>query len=462
MTESPEEPADATRRKLVEMEDRYRALFERSRDCVYVLDFSGRFLDANQASLDLLGYGREDIPRITLTALLPPEELPNALRAMSDAARTGSATGEFRLRRKDGSIVTVDIAASAVYVDGQPHSVQGIARDVTERKHAEEALRESEARYRLMVEQSISGFYVIEGGRFRYANRRTAQIHGYASGEEMIGRPVLDFVAERDRNRVDEDLRRRLAGEVDSVSHTFIGLRKDGSEVEIGAHGTRIGSNGRAAVMGLMQDISEARQAEREIQRHVTQLERAMRGTIATVTVMGELRDPYTRGHERRVGDIAAAIAAEMGLDTEAVEGVRIAGCLHDVGKIAVNASILQKPGPLDEAELEQIRVHPVAGARLIQDVADFQPALPYVLHHHERWDGTGYPHRLRGERIPLEARVLGVADAFDAMTSRRPYRPALSVEQALAELERCAGTQFDPSLARTFVQCWRCGAIAA
>jgi len=183
---------------------------------------------------------------------------------------------------------------------------------------------------------------------------------------------------------------------------------------------------------------------------------------LATFSAALEARDPYLRGHSARVTLFAEGLARTLGWTDRRLDVLRLGGSLHDVGKIAVNASILQKPGPLDEAELEQIRVHPVAGARLIQDVADFQPALPYVLHHHERWDGTGYPHRLRGERIPLEARVLGVADAFDAMTSRRPYRPALSVEQALAELQRCAGTQFDPSLARTFVQCWRCGAIAA
>ena len=122
---------------------------------------------------------------------------------------------------------------------------------------------------------------------------------------------------------------------------------------------------------------------------------------------------------------------------------------------------MLRKPGALTEDELGQIRTHPVAGARLIEGFEDFRPALPYVLHHHERWDGAGYPDRLAGEEIPIEARLLGVADAFDAMTSDRSYRPALSVEQALAELERCAGSQFDPELAETFVDGWRSGDIA-
>jgi HD-GYP domain-containing protein (c-di-GMP phosphodiesterase class II) len=133
---------------------------------------------------------------------------------------------------------------------------------------------------------------------------------------------------------------------------------------------------------------------------------------------------------------------------------------LHDVGKIAVDAGILRKPGPLTEAELAHIRIHPVAGARLIDGVADLLPALPYVLHHHERWDGNGYPEGRAAETIPVEARLLGVADAFDAMTSHRPYRRALTVERALAEVKRCAGTQFDPELARAFVDAWESGEI--
>lgn len=151
-----------------------------------------------------------------------------------------------------------------------------------------------------------------------------------------------------------------------------------------------------------------------------------------------------------------------LGWAGERLEVLRLGGSLHDVGKIAVKTSVLRKRGPLTEAELGQIRRHPVTGARLVECFDDFQPALPYVLHHHERWDGSGYPHGLDGRAIPVEARVLGLADAFDAMTSRRAYRPPLSVEQALAEVRRCAGTQFDPELATTFVEGWNRGAIVA
>jgi putative nucleotidyltransferase with HDIG domain len=183
---------------------------------------------------------------------------------------------------------------------------------------------------------------------------------------------------------------------------------------------------------------------------------------LTTFSVALEARDPYLRGHSARVTRFAEALAQALGWSRDRLEILRLGGTLHDVGKIAVSVGVLRKAGPLTREELDQIRRHPVTGARLVESFEDFEAALPYVLHHHERWDGGGYPHGLRGGEIPLEARLLCVADAFDAMTSLRAYRPPLSVEQALRELERCAGTQFDPELATTFVDSWRRGAIAA
>lgn len=173
-----------------------------------------------------------------------------------------------------------------------------------------------------------------------------------------------------------------------------------------------------------------------------------------------EARDPYLHGHSTRVTAFAEALARLLGWPPSELEALRLGGSLHDVGKIAVDARILRKPGPLTQEELTQIRRHPVAGARLIAGVAALRSARPYVLYHHERWDGTGYPARRAGERIPLEARLLSLADAFDAMTSQRAYRRPLTVERALAEVERCAGTQFDPCLAKTFLRGWERGEI--
>ncbi|HEY7731077.1 MAG TPA: HD-GYP domain-containing protein [Gaiellaceae bacterium] len=185
-----------------------------------------------------------------------------------------------------------------------------------------------------------------------------------------------------------------------------------------------------------------------------------MGSLLATFSAALEARDPYLRGHSARVTTFAENLARLLGWAGERLEVLRLGGSLHDVGKISIDASVLRKAGPLTVEERDQIRRHPVTGARLVECFDDFEPALPYVLHHHERWDGTGYPHGLEGRKIPFEARLLGVVDAFDAMTSRRAYRPALTIEQALGELTRCAGSQFDPELAAAFVEGWVSGEI--
>jgi putative nucleotidyltransferase with HDIG domain len=166
-----------------------------------------------------------------------------------------------------------------------------------------------------------------------------------------------------------------------------------------------------------------------------------------------EARDPYTQGHSARVTKLAEAVARRLGWNEERLASLRIGGPLHDIGKLGVSDDVLGKKARLDEDEFAQIREHPKIGARLLLRVAAFREALPYVLYHHERWDGEGYPSGRAGEEIPVEARVLAIADAFDAMTSDRPYRQALTREQALAEVERCAGTQFDPEIARIFLE---------
>jgi HD-GYP domain-containing protein (c-di-GMP phosphodiesterase class II) len=167
-----------------------------------------------------------------------------------------------------------------------------------------------------------------------------------------------------------------------------------------------------------------------------------------------EERD-QTLGHGARVAALAEPVALELGWDRERIRGLRWAAPLHDVGKVTVRTQLLRKPGPLTLEELAEIRNHPSAGAQLVLPLRRFRDALPYVLFHHERWDGGDYPARLSGRRIPIEARILAIADSFDAMISPRPYRRALTHEHALAEVEDGAGSQFDPVAAELFVEAW-------
>ena len=170
--------------------------------------------------------------------------------------------------------------------------------------------------------------------------------------------------------------------------------------------------------------------------------------------------DPTLGAHGARVTQHAEAIARRLGWEEQKIDELRLGAALHDVGKINVRPGLLDKPGRLDPGELEAIRAHPVEGAWLIAGVHSLSVALPYVLFHHERWDGHGYPTRRTAHNIPVEGRVLAVADAFDAMTSVRPYRPALTLEQALAEVQRCAAAQFDPEVVDAFMDAVETGDV--
>jgi HD-GYP domain-containing protein (c-di-GMP phosphodiesterase class II) len=160
-------------------------------------------------------------------------------------------------------------------------------------------------------------------------------------------------------------------------------------------------------------------------------------------------------GHGARVSALAEPVALRLGWDRERVRTLRTSAPLHDIGKVKVRPQVLSKPGPLTPEERAEVEAHPTAGAQLVLPLRRYHDTLPYVLFHHERWDGGGYPAGLSGRGIPAEARVLAVADSFDAMISERTYRPPLSHKEALAEVERGAGTQFDPVVAEFFVEIW-------
>jgi HD-GYP domain-containing protein (c-di-GMP phosphodiesterase class II) len=175
-------------------------------------------------------------------------------------------------------------------------------------------------------------------------------------------------------------------------------------------------------------------------------------GTVRALSATIDAKDPYTRGHSERVALLSSQMASFMGLGERLVEWYHVSGLLHDLGKVAVPEAVLCKPGQLTEDEIAIVRRHPEIGYRILKDIAPIREALPGVLYHHERWDGTGYPFGLAGENIPLIARVMALADTFDAMCSNRAYRGAMPREQVLAEVHCCGGTQFDPKLAPMFV----------
>jgi HD-GYP domain-containing protein (c-di-GMP phosphodiesterase class II) len=204
-------------------------------------------------------------------------------------------------------------------------------------------------------------------------------------------------------------------------------------------------ADGKAARLALRMLLGQRTQA-------LAGTRQLLLGLVHTLTTVIDAKDPYTAGHSERVARIAVLIAEAAGL-TEASRGdVFLAGLIHDVGKIAVRDDVLQKPGKLTADEYAEVKEHPLVGDRIVASIKPFEKLRPAVRHHHERWDGTGYPDKLAGEAIPLVARILAVADACDAMMSPRRYRPGLSPVQIDAELERTAGKQFDPAMVAAFM----------
>jgi putative two-component system response regulator len=193
-----------------------------------------------------------------------------------------------------------------------------------------------------------------------------------------------------------------------------------------------------------MEKIINARTSE--LQKAMEKLKKTTDGIIHAISLTVETRDPYTAGHQQRVADLSRAISIEMGLSPDQTESIRLAGLIHDLGKIAVPAEILSKPSKLSDIEFSLMKIHPQAAYDILKDIDFPWPLSAIVFQHHERLDGSGYPRGLKGtDSILLEARILAVADVFEAMASHRPYRPALGKEAALNELKRGHGTLYDP-----------------
>ena len=198
------------------------------------------------------------------------------------------------------------------------------------------------------------------------------------------------------------------------------------------------------------------KRAEEELQESFYKLQRALEGTIGALALAVEMRDPYTAGHQRRVASLADAIAGELGLSGHQIEGLRLAGLIHDLGKINIPAEILSKPGLIKELEFSIIKMHPQVGYEILKEVVFPWPVAQIVLQHHERMDGSGYPQGIRGEEILVEARILAVADVVEAMASHRPYRPAHGIDKALDEIITNRGVLYDQKVVDACIRNFR------
>jgi HD-GYP domain-containing protein (c-di-GMP phosphodiesterase class II) len=234
--------------------------------------------------------------------------------------------------------------------------------------------------------------------------------------------------------------------------------RKDGTTVwtEVKFSFIRDTNKQAVGILGVTRDITDRMKAEAELLRTLDSLKKAVGTTIQVLISALEARDPYTAGHQHRAAHLACAIAAEMGLSQEKIDGIRMAGSIHDIGKLSIPAEILTKPTKLTNLEFAMIKEHPQSGYDMLKDVESPWPLAQIVYQHHERMDGSGYPRKLKGDEILLDARIMGVADVVEAMASHRPYRAALGLDVALEEIEKNKGTLYDNTVAEACLRLFR------
>jgi putative nucleotidyltransferase with HDIG domain len=211
-----------------------------------------------------------------------------------------------------------------------------------------------------------------------------------------------------------------------------------------------------AFLLGETRDITERKMAEEKLKETLESLRTSIKTTIQVLSTASEARDPYTAGHQKRVADLARVIATEIGLAQEKIEGIRMAGIIHDIGKLSIPAEILSKPTKLTEIEFSLIKEHAQSGYDMLKNVESPWPLAQIVYQHHERMNGSGYPRNLKGDDILMEARIMAVADVVEAMASHRPYRPTLGIEAALEEIEKNKGILYDDTVADACLKLFR------
>jgi putative nucleotidyltransferase with HDIG domain/PAS domain S-box-containing protein len=253
----------------------------------------------------------------------------------------------------------------------------------------------------------------------------------------------------RNKTTYKELVKPRMKDLVEAGELTFESIyrRMEKPPVPIEVYCRIIESGYQNFVLSIIHDITERKRTEAELQQSSERLRIAMNGTINSMAYIAEARDPYTAGHQQRVAKLATALAKEMSISEEQIEGIRVAGILHDIGKISVPAEILSKPGRLRKSEFNLVKEHSEVGYSLLKAIAFSQPVAQIVLQHHERMDGSGYPSGLTGEDIMIEARIMAIADVIESMSSHRPYRPAYNIDKALLEIVMQKGILYDPAV---------------
>jgi len=416
---------------LAESEERYRFLFDAVPVGIGMSDWEGAVLTANQTMQQITGYTLEEFKKISIgDTYVDLNERRQMLQVLREFGVVRNY--EVSLRRKDGTVYFALLNIDQIEHSGRKVFLTAI-RDITEHKQAEE-------RYRSIFENAQEGIYrSTPAGRIIMANQAMANMFGYKTPEELMTN-VTDvarqfYVHPEERTKLKEIIEEH--GSVKNYETQF--YRKDGTSfwVSMTMQGVRDPSGQILYYDGIDEDITSRKESAERMRR-------SLGATVQAIAVIVETRDPYTAGHQRKVADLARAIATEMKLPANRIDGIRMASYIHDLGKISVPAEILSNPKKLTTLEFSLIKTHARSGYDILKDIEFPWPVARMVLEHHERMDGSGYPWGLKGDEIIIESRILAIADVVEAMASHRPYRPAIGLNAALAEIEHNKGTLYD------------------
>jgi len=414
-----------------------------SSDAISILytDCEGTIHYWNKGAENIFGYTAGEIIGHHKADILYPQDdgetkkSIEAVKAFIFENKRGTSC-EIREVTKDGRTLWVNLNLTPRLDEhGQIIGILGIGQDITEGKRAEEQLRGQT----LIFENIHDGIIMTDlQGNILSWNPAAERMFGYYQ-DEVFQKTIEVLTTKIVKGTLRDG---RWIGEMDFT-------RKDGTDgvCETTVIPLRDENDTIIAVFGVAHDITERKQTEKELQQSYDRLRETLIATVNALASTIEMRDPYTAGHQRRVTLLACAIAEEMGLTNDQFDGLRMAGLIHDLGKINVPTEILSKPGPINDIEFCIIRFHPQICHDILKTIELPWPVATIVLQHHERLDGSGYPQGLKGDEIMLEARILAVADVVEAMASHRPYRPALGVNQALAEITKQRGILYDPEV---------------
>jgi len=452
---------ETANQQLKMLEERYRLSFENTSDVIFIVDENLNILSMSQSAEKILGYKPEEFIGKLVTDMKHIFTPASFERAIADAmlilkGETISAK-IYEFMAKDGTIKIGEVSGSPIMRNGQVTGFVSIARDITDRRRMEDELRNSAQKYRTILEDMNDMYYELDlKGNMTFFNKALLSLTA-RSPEELQGMNFRDYMS----SEGSEDAL-KIFGEIYKTGkpRLFVNeiVTKTGEVKYFESQAGLLLDENKQPIgfRGIARDITDRKKAQDERDQVLARLRKTLGTMIQAMSAAVEARDPYTSGHQRRVAALARSIAEEMNLSRDQIEGIRMAASIHDMGKISIPAEILSMPRKLSKLEFDLVKTHSQAGHDIIKDIDFPWPIANIILQHHERINGSGYPHGLRGDNILLEARILAVADVVEAMASYRPYRPALGLDTALEEITRNKNILYDGEVVEACLKIFR------